>query len=86
MVDTFTGSPFIDATISNNRHLLIDKMQAGEIRGIIVIPVNFSAQLLQKQGHAAIQVITDGSEPNTANFVQLILKVCGKRGWCSKGK
>lgn len=70
LVDTFTGSPFIDATISNNRHLLIDKMQAGEIRGIIVIPVNFSAQLLQKQGHATIQVITDGSEPNTANFVQ----------------
>lgn len=74
LVDTFTGSPFIDATISNNRNFLIDKMQAGEIRGIVVIPVNFSAQLLQAQGHAAIQVITDGSEPNTANFVQAYTK------------
>ncbi|HFF1653303.1 MULTISPECIES: ABC transporter permease [Providencia] len=74
LVDTFTGSPFVDATISDNRKALIDKMQAGEIRGIIVIPVNFSAQLLQPEGHAAIQIITDGSEPNTANFVQAYTK------------
>lgn len=74
LVDTFTGSPFVDATISDNRNALIDKMQAGEIRGIVVIPVNFSAQLLQPEGHAAIQIITDGSEPNTANFVQAYTK------------
>ncbi|MEQ5222513.1 ABC transporter permease [Providencia alcalifaciens] len=74
LVDTFTGSPFIDATISNNRNLLINKMQAGEIRGIVVIPVNFAEQLLRPDGHAAIQVITDGSEPNTANFVQAYTK------------
>lgn len=74
LVDAFTGSPFIDATISDNRQLLANKMQAGEIRGIVVIPVNFSAQLLRSEGHAAIQVITDGSEPNTANFVQAYTK------------
>ncbi|KPD02089.1 ABC transporter permease [Moellerella wisconsensis] len=70
LVDTFTGSPFIDATISDNRQALTDKMQAGEIRGIVVIPVDFAAQLQRTDGHAEIQVITDGSEPNTANFVQ----------------
>ncbi|ATG18146.1 ABC transporter permease [Providencia alcalifaciens] len=74
LVDAFTGSPFIDATISDNRNLLINKMQAGEIRGIVVIPVNFAEQLLRPDGHAAIQVITDGSEPNTANFVQAYTK------------
>ena len=74
LVDTFTGSPFIDATISDNRNLLINKMQAGEIRGIVVIPVNFAEQLLRPDGHAVIQVITDGSEPNTANFVQAYTK------------
>lgn len=74
LVDTFTGSPFIDATVSDNRQELIDKMQAGELRGIVVIPVNFSEQLLRPEGHAAIQVITDGSEPNTANFVQAYTK------------
>ncbi|EKT58306.1 ABC transporter permease [Providencia sneebia] len=70
LVNTFTGSPFIDATVSDNRQNLIEKMQAGEIRGIVTIPVNFSEQLLNADGHAAIQVITDGSEPNTANFIQ----------------
>ena len=74
LVDTFTGSPFIDATISDNRNLLINKMQAGEIRGIVVIPIDFSNQLLRPEGHAQIQVITDGSEPNTANFVQAYTK------------
>ncbi|HEQ1858787.1 TPA: ABC transporter permease [Providencia alcalifaciens] len=74
LVDTFTGSPFIDATISDNRNLLINKMQAGEIRGIVVIPVNFAEQLSRPDGHSAIQVITDGSEPNTANFVQAYTK------------
>lgn len=69
-VATFTGSPFIDATISDNRKLLIDKMQAGEIRGMVVIPVDFASQLNRPLGHASIQVITDGSEPNTAYFVQ----------------
>ncbi|STH72764.1 ABC transporter permease [Escherichia coli] len=29
---TMTGSPYIDATISNNRQELIAKMQAGKIR------------------------------------------------------
>ncbi|PHM36010.1 ABC transporter permease [Xenorhabdus innexi] len=70
LVHAFTGSPYIDATISNNRQLLINKIQAGEIRGIIVIPVNFDAQLARMGDYAPIQVITDGSEPNTANFVQ----------------
>lgn len=74
LVDTFTGSPFIDATISDNRNWLINKMQAGEIRGIVVIPIDFSNQLLRPEGHAQIQIITDGSEPNTANFVQAYTK------------
>ncbi|MDE9454931.1 ABC transporter permease [Xenorhabdus bovienii] len=70
LVHAFTGSPYIDATVSDNRQLLINKMQMGGIRGIIVIPVNFDVQLARVGGHAPIQVITDGSEPNTANFVQ----------------
>ncbi|MBD1226184.1 ABC transporter permease [Xenorhabdus griffiniae] len=70
LVHVFTGSPYIDATISDNRQFLIKKMQENQIRGIIVIPVNFDTQLARAGSHAPIQVITDGSEPNTANFVQ----------------
>lgn len=65
-----TGSPYIDATISDNRQELIAKMQAGKIRGLVVIPVDFAEQMERANATAPIQVITDGSEPNTANFVQ----------------
>ncbi|WP_297202426.1 ABC transporter permease [uncultured Pluralibacter sp.] len=65
-----TGSPYIDATLSDNRGELIQKMQAGRIRGLVVIPVNFAAQMARPGDSAPVQVITDGSEPNTANFVQ----------------
>lgn len=65
-----TGSPYIDATISSDRQQLIEMMQAGRIRGLVVIPVNFDAQMARASEVAPIQVITDGSEPNTANFVQ----------------
>lgn len=70
LTNTFLGSPYIAATVSDNRQALIQQMQAGKIRGLIVIPVDFSEQLARPQGKSPIQVITDGSEPNTANFVQ----------------
>ncbi|QTF08924.1 ABC transporter permease [Brenneria izadpanahii] len=67
---TFAASPFIAPTISDNRQQLIQMMQAGRIRGLIVIPVNFAEQMARSSVDAPIQVVTDGSEPNTANFVQ----------------
>lgn len=42
---------------------------AGHIRGIVIIPRRFGEKL--RQGEIKpLEVITDGSEPNTANFVQ----------------
>ena len=67
---TLTGSPYIDAAISDNRQQLIEMMQAGRIRGLIVVPVDFDKKMARVGDDAPIQVITDGSEPNTANFVQ----------------
>ncbi|HGJ5875327.1 MAG TPA: hypothetical protein ACHBX0_01565 [Arsenophonus sp.] len=71
-VATFTGSPFLDVTISDNRKLLT--MQAGEIHSMMMILVNFASQLHRPSQHTLIQVITDGSEPNTAYFVQAYTK------------
>ncbi|GAA3608407.1 ABC transporter permease [Gibbsiella greigii] len=70
LVSAFTGSPYIDPTVSDNRQALIQKMQAGEIRGLVVIPTDFAQRMARPYDQAPIQVITDGSEPNTANFVQ----------------
>ena len=89
--DVFKASPFIDARVSDTREDLAALMQAGKLRGIVVVPVNFARGLsagsglastsvpsstltpaltpVQAAAAAPIQVITDGSEPNTANFV-----------------
>lgn len=50
-----TGSPYIDATISDNRQELIQKMQAGKIRGLIVIPVDFAANMARANTDAPIR-------------------------------
>ncbi|ADM98032.1 hypothetical protein Dda3937_04010 [Dickeya dadantii 3937] len=66
----FTGSSFLAVTLSDSRPALIARMQAGQIRGLVVIPADFAERLARPQDRAPIQVITDGSEPNTAQFVQ----------------
>lgn len=71
---TLDASPFIVTTVSHNRQQLIDLMQAGKIRGIVVIPMDFTARLASPSDNAPVQLITDGSEPNTALFVQSYLK------------
>ncbi|MDF7667475.1 ABC transporter permease [Orbaceae bacterium ESL0727] len=62
------GSPYIEPIIGSHRAELVQKLNRSEIRGIVVIPVNFAQQFATQ--HATIQLITDGSEPNIANFVQ----------------
>lgn len=69
LAQTFAASPFIEPTISQNRQALIQLMQEGRIRGLITIPSDFAEQLARPGAVAPLQVITDGSEPNTANFV-----------------
>jgi ABC-2 type transport system permease protein len=44
-------------------------MAHGELRGIVFIRSDFTAKLKQGRGGAALQVLTDGSEPNTASFI-----------------
>lgn len=47
-----------------------EKITRGEVRGIVTIPSYFSQYLERSDEIAPVQVIADGSEPNTALFVQ----------------
>lgn len=67
---TISASPFIQPTISDDRQQLTQLMQAGKIRGMVVIPADFNQKMARPGDTAPIQIITDGSEPNTANFIQ----------------
>lgn len=70
LVQAFTNSTYFDAKIVHDRRELNDDILSGAIRGFVVIPSYFTQ--FEKRPHtiAPIQVIADGSETNTANFVQ----------------
>jgi ABC-2 type transport system permease protein len=68
------NSRYLDVATSFARDTLEREMVAGRIRGMLVVPVDFSRRLHSSNDHASLQIIADGSEPNTANFVQNYLQ------------
>lgn len=63
----FAGSPSIEAVAMAGQDEAARALTAGAVRGIVTIENDFSARL--KRGDAAaVQVIIDGSDPNTASF------------------
>jgi ABC-2 type transport system permease protein len=67
LAGAFQRSPYFEVALSDDRTTLGETLIAGHIRGVIVIPQDFGRQVLT--GGGTIQVITDGSSPNTASFV-----------------
>lgn len=63
-------SRYFDVTIVRDRRELLFDIEKGNIRGFVVIPSYFSEYRKRQDTIAPIQVISDGSETNTANFVQ----------------
>lgn len=70
LASAFEASRFFDATVARDRRVFEPALIAGQIRGIVVIPSTFAADRVDARGSPQVQVITDGSEPNTASFVQ----------------
>ena len=62
------GTPAFEIHHGPSLQALQTAMSRGEIRGLVVIQSDFTSKWLQGR-NAAVQVLTDGSEPNTANFV-----------------
>jgi ABC-2 type transport system permease protein len=67
---SLTDSRYFDVKITRHTRELIDDLTRGTIRGIVVIPSYFTQYRNRPDQIAPIQVIADGSEANTANFVQ----------------
>jgi drug efflux transport system permease protein len=67
---SFRASRFFDVTHARDRRALEPLMVAGTIHGIITIPAQFGENAAQDLRTARIQVLTDGSDPNTAKFVE----------------
>ncbi len=68
--NSITNSPYFDAKIARDRRSFEEDIIRGKIRAIVVIPSYFSSFRNRPDQIAPIQIIADGSEPNTATFVQ----------------
>ncbi|MBY5568882.1 ABC transporter permease [Rhizobium leguminosarum] len=66
---SFQASRYFDVAIGRDRRLFEEDLVLGKLRGIVVIPADFTTRYTAGN-RPDIQVIVDGSEPNTANFVQ----------------
>ena len=64
------GSPYLQITTGLKRQEMEHIMTIGQIKGYVVIPVDFGKKLNRPPDIATVFVITDGAEPNTANFVE----------------
>lgn len=64
------NSPFFDVTVSRDEAPLVEKIISGKKRGLVIVPFYFSDYKEREDKRGPIYVIADGSEPNTATFVQ----------------
>lgn len=67
---SLTDSRYFDVKIVRDRRELSDDLTRGTIRGMFIVPSYFTQYRNRPDKVAPIQVIADGSETNTANFVQ----------------
>ena len=66
---SFRASRYFSVRDGRDRRRFEDDLVVGRIRGIIVISSTFARDAAGRGG-PQIQVLVDGSDPNTANFVQ----------------
>ncbi|OCP16139.1 ABC transporter permease [Ensifer sp. LC163] len=65
----FQASRYFSISLGRDRRDFEDDLVLGRIRGLVIIPARFEADHAAGQ-HPTLQVLVDGSDPNTANFVQ----------------
>ena len=69
LAETFRATSYFKVDIAHDRRELLDRVTAGELRGIVIIPQDFT-QRLDAGGDSPVLVITDGSETSTASFIR----------------
>ena len=77
---SFIHSQNFNTTYGRSLAEVKDKVRAGDLRGIVLIPENFARDFKRNSGIAQLQVIADGSEPNTASLLQNYAKAT-YQGW-----
>lgn len=69
LIDSFRSNRFVTLKVYNDKDKMYADLVGSRLRGMVIIPNDFSTKL--DRGEVAdIEVITDGSETNLANYVQ----------------
>lgn len=67
LVKAFESSESFEVSLAKDKRTFTKYLQEGKLRAMIVIPSIFDKDILN--GNPKIQIITDGSEPNIAGYV-----------------
>jgi len=65
----FAGTRYFEVTPARDRREIEPRLIAGDLHGIVVIPQDFEQRLQSPQRGPLVQIITDGTQPNSAGFV-----------------
>ncbi len=84
LVKSFGHSKYINSINYDNMEDIKTAILSSKIKGAVIIPNDFSTKLSRKQ-KADLLVITDGSEVNTANYVQSYANMIANQ-WLLTGK
>ncbi|MFA7659371.1 MAG: ABC transporter permease [Candidatus Gastranaerophilaceae bacterium] len=69
LIDSFKSNKFITPFVYDNPQKMYDDLTGSKLRGLVIIPNDFSSKLDRNEA-ATVQLITDGSEVNLANYAQ----------------
>lgn len=84
LVKSFGHSKYVDSVVFDNEKDLTEAITRSKIKGAVIIPNDFSTNL--SRGKAGdLLIITDGSEVNTANYVQSYSTAIAN-GWLNTSK
>src|SRR5271166_2427212 len=65
---SLSNTPYFTVHLGTDRRAFLADLTAGRLEGVAVLSGDFS-QRIGRQDTAPVQIITDGSDPNTANLV-----------------
>jgi len=84
LIKSFGHSKYLSSIVYDNEKQIQNDITRSKIKGAVIIPNNFSRNL--EAGRSAdLQIITDGSEVNTANYVQSYISQIANN-WLVSGK
>lgn len=65
----FASSRYFEVHLAHDRRDAAPRVVDGSLRGMVVIPADLAQRLTSGGAQPLVQIVTDGSQPNTANFV-----------------